>query len=103
MAPNENAYSVMACRNVKRTGVISIRHFAFDFEVIRCNRNACGHVCTRSALFGRFRYLWLFLAAIDVCRSVSCHTFLRKLSVIGKIKDLLWRSRRYGVVYDRAC
>lgn len=39
MVRNENAYTLMACRNVKRTGVISISHFAFNFEVIRCNRH----------------------------------------------------------------
>lgn len=58
MAPNENAYAVMACWNAKRSGVIySMRHFAFDFEVIRCNRNSCGHVGGRSAVFGTARLL----------------------------------------------
>lgn len=56
MAPNENAYTFMARRNAKRSGVIySLRHFAFDFEVIRCNRNACGHVWFHSAIFGGVR------------------------------------------------
>lgn len=68
MAPNENAYTHMACRNAKRSGVIySIRHFAFDFEVIRCNRNACGHidlVRLYSVVFGSRRQ---FMATIDVC------------------------------------
>jgi hypothetical protein len=72
MAPNENAYSLMACRNAKRSGVIySIRHFAFDFEVIRCNRNAFGHIGFRSALFGHRRLLTTPFSQLTYVMTVS--------------------------------
>lgn len=92
MAPNEKAYTHMACWNAKRSGVIySIRHFAFDFEVIRCNRNACGHVWIGSTIFGWVRLLSAFMVTIDVCNG-NVIDFGEDMFVIKFIGKCYWKN-----------